>query len=197
MSKIQDELDFDKKINYRLEGGQKTPYGRLNFRVLTKAGGAIGFYDNGESGEDVQMAATGKSVEVVGTKIQKPNTPLSDPLNPAKMIVAQNGDIVFDAKQGNIILKGDNILIEANGIRKDGDGDILIKANKGIRTDAPEVRIDGTNVRITAQKEYTVVAKIYGEILAGSLVLASGSDFGSSSLMSTITTLAKSFLLGT
>lgn len=193
---VKDDLDFDKRNNFRFEGGQKTPYGRLNYRVITKAGGAYGFYDNGESGEDIQVGITGKSVEVVGTKIKKSNTHTEDALVPAKWVVAKNGDIVFDAKQGNIVLKGHNILIEANGIRKDGDGDILIKANKGIRVNGPDIRIDGTNVRIMAQKEFTIVGKIYGEVLAGTLILASGSDFGSSSLMNKITTLAKSFLLG-
>jgi len=193
---VKDDLDFDKRNNFRFEGGQKTPYGRLNYRVITKAGGAYGFYDNGESGEDIQVGITGKSVEVVGTKIKKSNTHTEDPLVPAKWVVAKNGDIVFDAKQGNIVLKGHNILIEANGIRKDGDGDVLIKANKGIRVTGPDIRIDGTNVRIMAQKEFTIVGKIYGEVLAGTLVLASGSDFGSSSLMNKITTLAKNFLLG-
>lgn len=193
---VKDDLDFDKRNNFRFEGGQNTPYGRLNYRVITKAGGAYGFYDNGESGEDIQVGVTGKSVEVVGTKLKKSNTPLEDALFPAKIVVAKNGDIVFDAKQGNIILKGDNILIEANGIRKDGDGDVLIKANKGIRVDGPDIRIDGTNLRIMAQKEFTIVGKVYGEVIAGTLVLTSGSDFGASSLMSTITTLAKNFLLG-
>jgi hypothetical protein len=193
---VKDDLDFDKRNNFRFEGGQKTPYGRLNYRVITKAGGAYGFYDNGESGEDIQVGITGKSVEVVGTKIKKSNTHTEDALVPAKWVVAKNGDIVFDAKQGNIVLKGHNILIEANGIRKDGDGDVLVKANKGIRVTGPDIRIDGTNVRIMAQKEFTIVGKIYGEVLAGTLVLASGSDFGSSSLMNKITTLAKNFLLG-
>ncbi len=196
MATVKDDLDFDKRNNFRFDAGQKTPYGRLTYRVLTKGGAAFGFYDNGESGEDAQMGITGKSVEVVGTKLKKSNTFTSDPVNPAKIIVAQNGDIVLDAKQGNIILKGDNILIEANGVRKDNDGDVLIKANKGIKTDAPDIRIDGTNIRIMAKKEFTMVGKIYGEILAGTLVLASGSDFGSSSLINKITSLAKSFLLG-
>ena len=194
MGKIKDDLDFESKKNYRIDAGQDTPYGRLSYRVVSKNGNSYGFYDNGESGEDIQETTSGKSVESVGGKIKKSKTALSDPLVPAKAIVAKHGDIVLDAQDGNIILKGDNILIEANGTRDDADGDILIRANKGIRIDAPDVRLDATQLRLMAKKDFTVVGKAYGEVIAGTLNLVSGADFGGSSLLNKITSIAKNFL---
>lgn len=194
MGKIKDDLDFDKRNNFRFEGGQDTPYGRLNFRILTQKGGGLGFYDNGESGEDIQVGITGKSIEVVGSKIKKSDTATQDPIVPAKWIKAKNGDIVLDAENGNIILKGDNILIEANGIRNDQNGDVLIKANKGIRIDAPDIRVDGTQIRILAKKDFTITGKAYGEMIAGVLNITSAADFGGSSLLEKIASIAKNFL---
>ena len=194
MGKIKDDLDFESKKNYRIDAGQDTPYGRLSYRVLTKNGNSYGFYDNGESGEDIQETTSGKSVEAVGNKIKKSKTALEDPLVPAKVINAKHGDIILNAEDGNIILKGDNILIEANGTRDDGDGDILIKANKGIRLDAPDLRLDTDQLRMMAKKDFTLVGKAYGEIIAGFLTVGSAADFGGSSLLNKITSIAKNFL---
>jgi len=193
MPKIKDDLDFESKKNYRIDGGQDTPYGRLSYRVLTKNGNSFGFYDNGET-EDIQETTSGKSVEAVGAKITKSKTALSDPLVPAKVINAKHGDIVLNAEDGNIILKGDNILIEATGIRADGDGDILIKANKGIRMDASDIRLDAAQLRMMAKKDFTLVGKSYGEIIAGFLTVGSAADFGGSSLLNKITSIARNFL---
>ena len=187
------KADFDQDIrrHYRQQGGQKSPYGQVAYRVITNSGNGHGWYYNGKS-EDHQLSATGRSVECLGDNLQKSKTADSDPIQPAKLISAKHGDIVLDAMDGDIILKGDNIIIEANGIRNDNDGDIMLKANKAIAIDASDVKIDASNVRIVAIKDFSIVAKCYGDIVAGFLNVTQASDFGGSTLLGKITSVAKS-----
>ena len=42
-----------------------------------------------------------------------------------------------------------------------------MKANKGILIDAPDIRIVGSNLRLTARNEFTISAKVMGGIVAG------------------------------
>ena len=148
--------------------GQKSPYGQNAYRVVTNSGNNHGWYFNGKS-EDHQLSATGRSVECLGDNLQKSKTEGSDPIQPAKLISAKHGDIVLDAMDGDIILKGDNIIIGANGIRNNNDGDIMLTRTKPIAIDASDVKIDASNVRIVAIKDFSIVAKCYGDIVAGFL----------------------------
>ena len=191
-SKVGD-FDIDDKRHYRVEGGQDSPYGKVSYRVLTNLGSGHGWYQNGVS-EDHQLVATGRSVEALGENIKKVKTDVQDPLNCAKLIQAKHGDIVIDALDGDIILKGDNIIIEANGTRDNNDGDVLIQANKQMTLTAPDIRVEGTQLKLLASKDFSLVGKAYGEVIGGVLNIVQASDFGTSSLIGKITNIATSFL---
>ena len=62
-------------------------------------------------------------------------------------------------------------------------------ANKGILIDAPDIRIVGSNLRLTARNEFTISAKVMGGIVAGVLQMASSADFGASIPLSKLTQL--------
>lgn len=187
------DFDIDDKRHYRVEGGQDSPYGKVSYRVLTNLGAGHGWYQNGTS-EDHQMVATGRSVEALGENLKKVKTDVQDPLNCAKIIRAKHGDIVIDALDGDIILKGDNIIIEANGTRDNNDGDVLIQANKQMTLTAPDLRIEGTQLKLLASKDFSLVGKAYGEVIGGVLNIVQASDFGTSTLIGKITNIATSFL---
>jgi len=189
-SKVGD-FDIDDKRHYRVEGGQDSPYGKVSYRVLTNLGSGHGWYQNGTS-EDHQMVATGRSVEALGENLKKIKTDVQDPLNCAKIIQAKHGDIVIDALDGDLILKGDNIIIEANGTRDNNDGDILIQANKQMTLTAPDLRLEGTQLKLLASKDFSLVGKAYGEVIGGVLNIVQGADFGTSTLIGKISNIAKS-----
>lgn len=186
------DFDIDKRRHYKVEAGQNSPYGKVSYRVLTNSGSGHGWYQNGVS-EDHQLAATGRSVEALGENLKKSKTSGQDPINPAKLIHAKHGDIVFDAMDGDIIIKGDNVIIEANGIRNTGDGDIQMYANKAVNIEGSDIRVNGANIRITAKKDFSLVGKVYGEIIGGTTNVTAASDFGGSSLISKIKSIAKAF----
>jgi hypothetical protein len=187
------DFDIDDKRHYRVEGGQDSPYGKVSYRVLTNLGSGHGWYQNGTS-EDHQMVATGRSVEALGENLKKVKTDVQDPLNCAKLIQAKHGDIVIDALDGDIILKGDNIIIEANGTRDNNDGDVLIQANKQMTLTAPDLRVEATQLKLLASKDFSLVGKAYGEVIGGVLNIVQASDFGTSSLINKISNIATSFL---
>jgi len=187
------DFDIDEKRRYRIESGMNSPYGVVSHRVLTNLGSGHGWYQNGTS-EDHQFVATGRSVEALGENLKKVKTDVQDPLNCAKIIRAKHGDIVIDALDGDIILKGDNIIIEANGTRDNNDGDVLIQANKQMTLTATDLRVEATQLKLLASKDFSLVGKAYGEVIGGVLNIVQASDFGTSTLIGKITNIATSFL---
>ena len=185
------DFDIDNRRNFRFEGGQNSPYGKVSYRVLTNLGSGHGWYQVGKS-EDHQMVATGRSVEALGENLQKSKTDTQDPVNPAKLISAKHGDIVLEALDGDIILIGDNILMYANGIRDTGDGDIQMYANKGINVHATDIKIRGTNLRLLGIKDLSLIGKVYGEFTGGVINAVASSDFGASTLLGKLTSIVKS-----
>ena len=75
------------------------------------------------------------------------------------------------------------------GLKDDNSGDIQMKANKGVLIDAPDIRIVGSNLRLTARNEFTISAKVMGGIVAGVLQMASSADFAASIPLSKLTQL--------
>ena len=64
-----------------------------------------------------------------------------------------------------------------------------MQANKTIFMDGPDIRIVGSNLRLTARKDFTISAKVTGGIVAGILNMASSADFAASIPLSKLTQL--------
>ena len=189
MAKLDGDFDIDVKRHYRVEAGQDDDYGKVNYRVLTNNGSGFGFYEDKPNAENFQMAVSHRSFESVGEKVERPKDAAQEKAFPAKWIDAKNGDIVLECQNGNIHLKADNIFMEANGVKDVMDGDIQMKANQSITMDSPDIRVTGSNLRLTARYSFTMSAKVVGGIVAGVLNMASSADFGASIPLSKLTQL--------
>ena len=189
MSKNDRDYDIDVKNHYTVKAGQDSPYGKISYRVITNNGSGISFHEAGLNTENLQTAVSGRSCEFLGEMIKRPRDAAQDPMVPAKWIKCKHGDVVIDCDDGDIILKADNIIMEAKGLTADNSGDIQMKANKGILVDAPDIRIVGSNLRLTARNEFTISAKVMGGIVAGVLQMASSADFAASIPLSKLTQL--------
>ena len=174
------DFDADIKNHYRFEAGQDSPYGKVNFRVLSNGGSSVSIHEDGINKENMQTAISGRSVEALGYSIERTRTSRQDPPVPAKWITCKHGDVLIECEDGDIIMKADNIIMEANGVMDAMDGDIQMNANKGIKIEAPDVRIVGSNLRFTARKDFSISGKVSGGIVAGVLNMAASADFGSS-----------------
>ena len=188
-SKNDRDFDLDVKNHYRVEAGQDSPYGSVSYRVITNGGSGFGFHEDGVNRENLQCAVTGRSTEVLGTDIERKRDAAQDPVIPAKFIKCVNGDFIIDCDNGDILLKADNIKLLAKGTSDTNDGDIQIKANKNILLDSPDIRIVGSNLRLTARKDFTISAKVTGGIVAGLLNMSSSADFAASLLLGKINAL--------
>ena len=174
------DFDADIKNHYRFEAGQDSPYGKVNFRVLSNGGSSVSIHEDGINKENMQTAISGRSVESLGYSIERTRTSRQDPPVPAKWITCKHGDVLIECEDGDIIMKADNIIMEANGVMDAMDGDIQLNANKGIKIEAPDVRIVGSNLRFTARKDFSISGKVSGGIVAGVLNMAASADFGAS-----------------
>ncbi len=189
MSKNDRDYDIDVKNHYTVKAGQDSPYGKVSYRVLTNNGSGMSFHEAGLNTENLQVAVSGRSCEFLGEMIKRPRDAAQDPMVPAKYIKCKHGDVCIDCDDGDIILKADNIILDAKGLKEDGSGDVHIKSNKGILIDGPDIRIQGSNLRLTARNEFTISAKVTGGIVAGVLQMASSADFAASIPLSKLTQL--------
>jgi len=138
-----------------------------NMVVSLKGGHNQTYTLGGNKGEIVP----GSSHEIVGINLsQGRNESENEAI--AKSIVADNGDIVLNAENGNIKLKAKNIYIETIG--SGSDGSVLIKANDHITIRGEEqLNLAGGKVCVTAADSITLNAKgnlrlLYDEIMQGS-----------------------------
>jgi hypothetical protein len=108
--------------------------------IATKSNHSMTFCESGNS-----VYITPKcNTEYVGHNIDRTKEPKE---TPAKQILAENGDIVFIAENGNIKLKARNIYIETTGA--DPAGNFLVSSNGYITLAAGEqTRIAGSKVCI-------------------------------------------------
>ena len=187
--KLHRDYDLDIKNHYRVEAGQNSPFGNVSYRLLTNDGSGFSFHEDGINRENLQTVVSGRSVEALGKQIERNRDAAQDEMVPAKLIKCFKGDYVVDCDKGDIIFRADNIKFLAKGDSSTNDGDIHMQANKNIFMDAPDVRIVGSNLRLTARRSFTISGKVSGGIVAGLLSMASSDDFGASILMKQMNSL--------
>jgi len=183
------DYDLDIKNHYRVEAGQDSVYGAVSYRVLTNNGSGFGVHESGLNKEDMQLGMSGRFVESLGHQIERVRDAAQDPIIPAKFIKCKNGDIILDCDNGDIILKADNIKMVAKGTSDTNDGDVQIFSNKNVLIDSPDIRIVGSNLRLTARKSFTISGKVSGGIVAGLLNMSSSADFAASLPLSKMSSL--------
>lgn len=107
---------------------------KIDYGITTDSGIADVMQADGKRGQ----YTPGTSYELVGNKTKSKE--------PAKIILAENGNIHFEAENGDIILKAKNIRIVA----EDGSGEVTINSGKILELRAPILKVNGTNVTVTA-----------------------------------------------
>ena len=184
------DYDIDCKRHYRFEAGQNNSSGTISYRVLTNHGSSHGFYKKGKLENNI-LTATGTSAEFLGENIEREREAAQEAFIPAKLVRCKNGDVMFDVLKGDFIVEADNIILKARGDRKTSDGVLRIEASKAIRIDADDVRINSDTLSILATDKFSIQAKVFGGIIAGTLNLVSQSDFGASVQLDTYQELKK------
>ena len=148
--------EIDKKIDERFErfyrraypgftissGTDTLAHGRSELCLTTETSQGIHFYEQGNcklgSRNSIELRtgdkATGKDVAVT--------------------ISAENGHIVIEAPNGNLVLRGNNVLIEAT----EADGQMTFKSKRNLKIDSPNVLVESNYLTMAATSQ----ALLYG-----------------------------------
>ena len=174
-------LECDKHLRYVVQSGQSSIHGDTLYELQTQEAQSFAFHSGTGQGGSGGGPGTGKAVlytpgmsmEVLGQGL-KVKGPGDDVPNYAKIITCDKGDMLFDARDGNITLRARNINIEAFG--GGDDGTVSIDGAKVVNVNAPDVRLRGEKVTIVADNTMHVVSQGFMEISYNFNLSASSSD---------------------
>ena len=174
-----EERDF---LRYSFSSGKPSINGMTNFRLKTQEGQSFSFHSGTGIGGEQTGSGTGRAIlstpglyeENLGDGLAFRSSPINYIL-PAKQINCRKGDIVLDAENGDIILRGQNIRFNAVGGKQDGV--LTIEAKRSIDVDTAALRVQSENatvfvksgdlnvfVKNKCQFEYTIfVASAFSE----------------------------------
>lgn len=163
------------KHRFRIDSLKEYP-----FSLVTDKAQGLMFKDDGSC-----AFYTGKgSVEVLGKNIERGSR------EPAKLIQAENGDILLEAKGGDIVLRGANIRIEGNDAL---GGQVVIDSNKTLQLNAPTINGQGDNINLSGASTVSVgggTAVVHGEMSSES---TTGTDIVKASIFGKILSAIKKF----
>jgi hypothetical protein len=145
-----EERDF---LRYSFSSGQPSINGMTNFRLKTQEGQSFSFHSGTGIGGDQTGSGTGRAIlstpglyeENLGDGLAFRSSPINYIL-PAKQINCRKGDIVLDAENGDIILRGQNIRFNAVGGKQDGV--LTIEAKRSIDVDTAALRVQSENATV-------------------------------------------------
>ena len=145
-----EERDF---LRYSFSSGQPSINGMTNFRVKSQEGQSFSFHSGTGIGGEQTGSGTGRAIlstpglyeENLGDGLAFRSSPINYIL-PAKQINCRKGDIVLDAENGDIILRGQNIRFNAVGGKQDGV--LTIKAKRSIDVDTAALRVQSENATV-------------------------------------------------
>ena len=170
---------------YKIDSGVKSPnkdLGRTYYRLTCGNGDGYGYYEKGH----FIMEASNVSIEKCGRDNPKSHNDVNT-FSPAKIILAEKGDIVFQALGGDVILQGNNVMIYANG-SEEGEGSVVINANNHFNAEGKEVHILATsNARFAAYNSVVVGGKVSTNINGGMVSMTEQSQISSDVLQSVLT----------
>ena len=164
------------------QSGQKTIHGDTNFQVQTQEAQSFSFHaSTGEGASEGGGPGTGKAVlytpglsmEVLGEGLKVRDAGDVSML-PAKIIKCKRGDIIIEAENGDITLRGRNIHIDSTGGGQDGQ--LNMKATRLATIDSPDVRLQGEKILIKSDNTCNIISKGFLELKSGFTLSASFAD---------------------
>ena len=148
---------FNIESNFQTKG-----HGTAEFAVSTDTNQGLHFYQSGNS-----KYYANKSIELYSGKNASDEDVMTIVLD------AINGNIKITAANGDLILQGANVKIEA----LDADGDVSINTKKTVTVTAPEFNIDSTKTNLSSTSDMLLNAgslSLYSE--TGSVMSATGQE---------------------
>ena len=149
--------------NHRVAAGIKIPDGDLkgkyiDYSVMTDNIQGIAFYKDGLQ----KLVVNGCSYETVGLKTKEGDM--------AKIISAKYGNILIEAQDGDIEIRGRNLRINAT----DGDGEVTIRAGKQVYLKSPILNLEASTTNLLGKKTLSMGGNFVDT--SGGVELSSGTQ---------------------
>lgn len=136
---------------------EKKPGFTLKSGVSDGAGRTIDYSFTTDNGQGVEYTTDGMKFDLCNKTSYELSGADCQEGEPAKIIRTFNGDIIIEALDGDVIIKGRNIRFVAS----DAKGEITMNAASQVATTAPKITVKGTNVDTVA----TATAAVAGNFV--------------------------------
>ena len=179
-----DKKNLEREVHERfaVQSGQTSIHGDTNYEIQTQEGQSFAFYaDKGEGKSGSGGPGTGKAVlytpgqscEVLGEGLKVREAGDIQPVY-AKTIKCLKGDMLIDCDNGDITLKARNINLVAQGGGQDGQ--FMVEACRLAQITAPDIRVQGEKILISAKNSANIISKGFFQLKYGFALAAADAD---------------------
>ena len=175
-------LERDVHLRYCVQSGQSSIHGDTLLEFQTQEAQSFAFYaDKGEGKSGSGGPGTGKAVlytpgqscEVLGEGLKVREAGDIQPVY-AKTIKCLKGDMLIDCDNGDITLKARNINLVAQGGGQDGQ--FMVEACRLAQITAPDIRVQGEKILISAKNSANIISKGFFQLKYGFALAAADAD---------------------
>ena len=175
-------LERDVHLRYCVQSGQSSIHGDTLLEFQTQEAQSFAFYaDKGEGKSGSGGPGTGKAVlytpgqscEVLGEGLKVRDAGDIQPVY-AKTIKCKKGDLLIDCENGDVTIKARNINLVAEGGGQDGQ--FFIEAARLAQITAPDIRVQGEKILISAKNSANIISKGFFQLKYGCALAAADAD---------------------
>ena len=175
-------LERDVHLRYCVQSGQSSIHGDTLLEFQTQESQSFAFYaDKGEGKSGSGGPGTGKAVlytpgqscEVLGEGLKVRDAGDIEPVY-AKIIDCKKGDMLLQCENGDITIKARNINLVAEGGGQDGQ--FFVEAARLAQITAPDIRVQGEKILISAKNSANIISKGFFQLKYGFALAAADAD---------------------
>ena len=175
-------VERDVHLRYSTQSGQSSIHGDTLYEIQTQESQSFAFYaDKGEGKSEGGGPGTGKAVlytpgqscEVLGEGLKARDAGDIQPVY-AKTIKCKRGDLLIDCENGDVTIQARNINLNAQGGGQDGQ--FMVEACRLAQIKAPDVRVQGEKIMISATNSANIISKGFFQLKYGFALAAADAD---------------------
>tara|TARA_Y100001935_G_C17177552_1_gene443403 strand:- start:224 stop:853 length:630 start_codon:yes stop_codon:yes gene_type:complete len=175
-------VERDVHLRYSTQSGQSSIHGDTLYEIQTQESQSFAFYaDKGEGKSEGGGPGTGKAVlytpgqscEVLGEGLKARDAGDIQPVY-AKTIKCKRGDLLIDCENGDVTIQARNINLNAQGGGQDGQ--FMVEACRLAQIKAPDIRVQGEKIMISASNSANIISKGFFQLKYGFALAAADAD---------------------
>ena len=175
-------LERDVHLRYTTQSGQSSIHGDTLYEIQTQESQSFAFYADKGEGRDgpggpgsakAVLYTPGQSCEVLGEGLKVRQ---AGDIQPAysKIIKCKRGDMLIDCENGDVTIQARNINLNAQGGGQDGQ--FMVEACRLAQIKAPDIRVQGEKIMISASNSANIISKGFFQLKYGFALAAADAD---------------------